>query len=215
MVSLTRDGYLKRSSIKSYRSSGDNVLPGLKVGDVLVAGGLVSTTDYLICFTNQGNYICVPVHKITENKWKDEGVHLNAFSTLSPGEKIIKGLAITEFRNDLFLGVLTKKGQIKRMPLDGLETSKRSRPIRNMRLTDGDEVVSVQVLSGNSNLLVLTSNGMASLFNENDLNIVTSKAGGVKSIFGLGDNDACLFTIRNQRKREVIMFRTRDITALL
>lgn len=207
MVSLTRDGYLKRSSIKSYRSSGDNVLPGLKVGDVLVAGGLVSTTDYLICFTNQGNYICVPVHKITENKWKNEGVHLNAFSTLSPGEKIIKGLAITDFRNDLFLGVLTKKGQIKRMPLDGLETSKRSRPIRNMRLTDGDEVVSVQVLSGNSNLLVLTSNGMASLFNENDLNIVTSKAGGVKSIFGLGDNDAvALLPYETNEKGKFIMF---------
>jgi DNA gyrase/topoisomerase IV subunit A len=93
------------------------------------------------------------------------------------------------------------------MPLDGIETSKRSRPIRNMRLNEDDEVVSVQVLSGNSNILVLTSNGMASLFNENDLNIVTSKAGGVKSIFGLGDNDTVAFlSYEPNEKGKFIMF---------
>ena len=101
MIALTRDGYLKRSTLKSYRSSGDNPLPGLKDGDELIASGMVNTTDYLICFTNQGNYICVPVHKMTENRWKDEGDHLNAFSTLAAGEKIIKGLAVTDFRDDM------------------------------------------------------------------------------------------------------------------
>ena len=160
MIALTRDGYLKRSTIKSYRSSGDNPLPGLKDGDELIAQGLVNTTDYLICFTNQGNYICVPVHKITENRWKDEGNHLNAFSTLNPGEKIIKGLAVSEFRDDIYLGILTKYGQIKRMPLNMIERGKRTRPIRNMRLLNGDEVSDIQVLSGNSNLLVITSNGV-------------------------------------------------------
>ena len=47
MVALTRDGYVKRSTLKSYRSSGDNPLPGLKDGDELIAQGLINTTDYL------------------------------------------------------------------------------------------------------------------------------------------------------------------------
>ena len=207
MIALTRDGYLKRSTLKSYRSSGDNPLPGLKDGDELIASGMVNTTDYLICFTNQGNYICVPVHKMTENRWKDEGDHLNAFSTLAAGEKIIKGLAVTDFRDDIYLGILTKYGQIKRMPLSMIEKGKRSRPIRNMRLLNGDEVADIQVLSGNSNLLVLTSNGNATYFNENELSVLSSKAGGVKSVAGLGKNNAvALIAFDEEEKNKVILF---------
>ena len=207
MIALTRDGYLKRSTIKSYRSSGDNALPGLKDGDELVAQGLVNTTDYLICFTNQGNYICVPVHKMTENRWKDEGTHLNAFSTLNSGEKIIKGIAVSDFRDDVYLGILTKFGQIKRMPLNNIEQGKRSRPTRNMRLLNGDEVVSVEILTGNSNLLVLTSNGNVSYFNENELTVLSSKAGGVKSIGSLGKNNAvALIAFDEEEKNKVILF---------
>ena len=207
MVALSRDGYVKRSTLKSYRSSGDNPLPGLKDGDILVAAGMLSTTDYLICFTNQGNYICVPVHKIVENRWKDEGNHLNSFSTLYPNEKIIKAIAISELRNDIYLGILTKFGQIKRMPLNILELGKRSRPIRNMRLLNGDEISDVQVLSGNSNLMVITSNGNVTYFNENELNILSSKAGGVKSVAGLGKNNAiALVPFDTDEKSKVIMF---------
>ena len=207
MIALTRDGYLKRSTLKSYRSSGDNALPGLKDGDELIAAGVVNTTDYLICFTNQGNYVCVPVHKISENRWKDEGNHLNSFSTLNPGEKIIKGIAISEFRDDIYLGILTKFGQIKRMPLNHLEKGKRSRPIRNMRLLNGDEVSDIQILSGNSNLLVLTSNGNATYFNENELTVLGSKAGGVKSVASLGKNNAvALIPFDEEEKGKVIIF---------
>ena len=207
MVALSRDGYIKRSTLKSYRSSGDNPLPGLKDGDVLVGAGLLTTTDYLICFTNQGNYICVPVHKITENRWKDEGMHLNAFSTLAANEKIIKGIAVSDFRDDIYLGILSKFGQIKRMPLNLIEKGKRARPTRNMRLLNGDEVVDVQILSGNSNLIVIASNGNVTYFNENELNILGTKAGGVKSMSGLGKTNAvALIAFDTDEKSKVIMF---------
>ena len=207
MVALSRDGYLKRSTLKSYRSSGDNPLPGLKDGDMLIGAGLLSTTDYLICFTNQGNYVCVPVHKIIENRWKDEGNHLNAFSTLSPNEKIVRCIAVSELRKDIYLGILTRFGQIKRMPLNIIELGKRSRPIRNMRLLNGDEISDVQVLSGNSNLMVVTSNGNVTYFNENELNILGSKAGGVKSVAGLGKNNAMALVVFDiEEKSKVIMF---------
>ena len=207
MVALSRDGYIKRSTLKSYRSSGDNPLPGLKDGDILVGAGVLTTTDYLICFTNQGNYICVPVHKISENRWKDEGVHLNAFSTLASNEKIVKGIAISDFRNDIYLGILTKFGQIKRMPLIVLEKGKRARPTRNMRLLNGDEVCDVQILSGNSNLIVVASNGNVTYFNENELNVLGTKAGGVKSMAGLGkSNVVALITFDTDEKSKVIMF---------
>ena len=206
IVVVTRDGYAKRCSIKSYKGSGDDADPGLKDGDAVVAVGQALTTDYLICFTNIGNYACIPVHKLTENRFKEEGVHLNTLIQFAPGEKIIKAIAIHQLRSDVYLAFLTRFGQIKRMSVSSIETFKRSRPARCMKLLNGDEVVGIQVLTGNSNLLVLTSNGMGSLFNENDLTILGSKAGGVKSISGLGKNQAAaLIAAHEDEKAKVIL----------
>ncbi|MBO4856240.1 MAG: DNA topoisomerase IV subunit A [Bacilli bacterium] len=206
IVVVTRDGYAKRCSIKSYKGSGDDAEPGLKDGDAVVAIGQALTTDYLICFTNIGNYCCIPVHKLTENRFKDEGVHLNTLIQFAPGEKIIKAIALHQLRSDVYLAFLTRFGQIKRMSVSGIETFKRSRPARCMKLLNGDEVVGIQILTGNSNLLVLTSNGMGSLFNENDLTILGPKAGGVKSISGLGKNQAAaLIAAHEDEKAKAIL----------
>ena len=190
IVCITRDGYAKRCSIKSMKGSGEGTLPGLKDGDAFVTIGQAMTTDYLICFTNIGNYVCIPIHKLTENRWKDEGSHLNNLVTFAPGEKLIKSILINVHRNDIYLAFLTRFGQIKRMCIDQIDTNKHSRPVKCMKLLNGDEITGIQILTGNSDLLVLTSNGFATLFNENELTILGNKAGGVKSVGGLGKNNA-------------------------
>ena len=206
MVAVSYDGYLKRSSIRSYSSS--ESLPGLKDGDMLVGCLKASTTDYILCFTNLGNYSCMHVFDLTENKWKDEGTHINEFTTLASGEKIIKVMTMSELRNDLYLAVVTKFGQIKRMPISDLELSTHKRSSRYMKILNNDRIVSIGLLSGNSDIMVITSNGMCSLFNENDLTIVSSKAGGVKSISGLGNNEvAGLLTFEeSEEKVKLILF---------
>ena len=201
---ITRDGYAKRCSFKSFKGSGDDASPGLKDGDVVVGIGQVLTTDYLICFTNIGNYAVIPVHKLTENRFKDEGAHLNSLITFAPGEKIIKVIAVHQMRSDIYLALLSRYGQIKRMSLTSLETIKRSRPAKCMKLLSDDEVVGVQILTGNSDLLVLTSNGMATFFNENELSIIGAKAGGVKSIAGLGKNQATALIALDEGERAKI-----------
>ena len=204
IVVVSRDGYAKRCSLKSFKGSGEDVSPGLKNGDVIVAVGLALTTDYLICFTNIGNYACIPVHKLTENRYKDEGVHLNTLISFAPGEKIIKAIAVHALRNDIYLAFLSRFGQIKRMSLASLETMKRSRPAKCMKLLNGDEVVGVQVLTGNSDLLVMTSNGFATFFNENELSVLGTKAGGVKSIANLGKNHATALIAFDEGERAKI-----------
>ena len=207
IVVVTRDGYMKRCSIKSFRGSGDDATPGLKSGDMVVSMGQALTTDYLICFTNLGNYAVIPVHKLTENRFKDEGVHINTFVTLNPGEKLIKAIAVHTFRNDIYLALLTRFGQIKRMSLASIELIKRSRPARCMKLLNGDEISGIQVLTGNSDLLILTSHGYASCFNENELSILGAKAGGVKSFSNLGKNQTIglLAFDENERSKVVII----------
>jgi len=206
MVAVSYDGYLKRSSIRSFSSS-NGELPGLKDGDMLVGSGKALTTDYLICFTNQGNYASVPVHSLTDAKWKDEGTHINEFTTLASGEKIIKVMAISELRNDLYLVILTKFGQIKRMALSNIDVIKHSRPVKYMKLLPNDSIAGVQLVTGDSDLLVITNNGNCSFFNENELSILGNKAGGVKSISGLGNNQMVgLLAFEKEEKSKIILF---------
>ena len=206
VLSVTKDGYIKRSTLKSYKGSGVYAMPGMKEGDVPVGIGEAYTTDYLLMFTNMGNYVCLPVHIIPENKWKDEGVHLNTFFTISSGEKIIKALAISKFKKDVYLAFITKFGQIKRIELTQFEYVRHNRPVRCMKLLNSDEIAGIQVLTGNSNLLVLTSGGNCSLFNENDINPLGLKAGGVKSISGLGKQTVTgLLSFDENEKRKVLL----------
>ncbi len=208
IVVVSRDGYIKRCSIKSYKGSGDDATPGLKSGDMLVGLGQALTTDYLVCFTNIGNYAVIPVHKLTENRFKDEGIHINSFVTLNPGEKLVKAISVHTFREDIYLGFLTRFGQIKRMSLASIESIKRSRPARCMKLLSGDEISGIQVLTGNSDLLVVTSNGYVSCFNENELSILGAKAGGVKSFANLGRNHTVGLLAFDENEKAKVVFLT-------
>ena len=205
MVAVSYDGYLKRSSIRSYASS-DGALPGLKDGDMLVAAGKANTTDYILCFTNLGNYSCAHVFDLTETKWKDEGTHINEFTTVSSGEKIIKVMILSEMRKDLYLAIVSKFGQIKRTPVSGLDLSIHRRASRYMKLLSNDVVVGITLLSGQSDVMVVTNNGQCTLFNENDLSIVSSKAGGVKSVSGLKSNQiAGLMAFDPEEKGKIVL----------
>ena len=207
MIAVSYDGYIKRSSFKSFKSS--DCLPGVKNGDVIIAYGQANTTDYLICFTNKGNYVVVPVHKISENRWKDEGNHINEFTTLGQGEKLIKAFVINEIRNDLYFGVVSRLGQIKRFPLSDIDVLRHNRPVRAMRILNSDSIVGVELLSGNSNLLVITNNGLASYYNENEITIVSSKAGGVKAMSNMqGGQVAALLAFEESEKGKLILFIT-------
>lgn len=186
MLAVSRDGYIKYSSIKSYRSSGENPLPGMKDGDVCVYSGKAWTTDYLLCFTNNGNFLYIPVHEINENKWKDEGKHINYLIKLNPNEKIVRAYVVEKFRDDLFLVIITKRGQIKRLCLNDFSVIRYSKPLICMKLLADDEVVDVAFTKGNDNLVIFTSEGDSVAFNENGLPQAGMRSGGVKAVSQLG-----------------------------
>ena len=185
-LAVTRDGYIKRSSLKSYRSSGDNPLPGMKSGDVLIYTGEAYTTDFLICFTNAGNFLYIPVHQITENKWKDEGRHINYLINLNPNEKIVRAYVVEEFRPDIYFAIVSQNGQIKRLPLSDFQVIRYSKPLVCIKLLQDDQVADVTVTDGDSNLVLFSSDGNSVMFNENELPTSGMRSGGVKSFAKLG-----------------------------
>lgn len=186
-VSLTRDGYIKRSTLKSYKAS-DSVLPGIKEGDTLILATICSTLDYVLGFTNLGNYIFIPIHEILENKWKDEGKHINYLTNLPLNEYLIKAIVIEDFNKDISIGLVTKKGQIKKTSLKEFYVQRYSKPIQCIKLIGDDELVDICLLNNNSNILVLTSNGNCTYFNENEISRTGIKSSGVKAISKLSEN---------------------------
>lgn len=216
MISVTKDGYFKRSSMKSFSSSGKGALPTLKDGDILVVATKAFTTDFLICFTNLGNYVYIPVYLLSENKWKDEGVHINNIVSFSGSEEtIIKAFVVSKFRDDIFAILATKNGQIKRTAIDQFETNRFSKPIKCMRLMSDDELVDAKISTGNQNIMVLSVNGNAVLFNENELTPIGIKASGVKAMNGLkGDKVAAILTFDQDERNKIVLITNRGCTRI-
>lgn len=185
-VVLTKDGYIKRSSIKSFKAC-EGQLPGLKEGDSIVFKELLSSLDYVLGFTNKGNYLFIPAHEIIENKWKDEGKHINYLCNLPLNESIIKAVVVKEFNINCSICLISKKGQIKKTKLNEFFAQRYSKPIQCMKLFGDDEVVDVTILNNDSNILLITESGNSTYFNEKEFSATGLKTSGVKAISTLRD----------------------------
>ncbi len=181
VVVFTRDGYFKRCQMRSYLSSNGQT-PGIKDGDCIKGIVKCTTLDYILAFTNLGNYLFIPIYRLFDNKWKEEGKHINEIGSLSGDEKIIKGLAVSTFKEGINIVMISKLGQIKRSPLKEFEVSRFSKPIKCFKLNGDDTLVDVCFTTGNNNLFIVNSLGQASLFNENEITLVSLRAGGVKAL---------------------------------
>jgi len=205
MVALTRDGYIKRSSLKSFKSS-DESLPGIKLGDALVYSNQANTEDTIVAFTNKGNFITMSINDIPEGKWKDEGKQINyKINYNAQEEKIIRAFAVKHFRNDLFFVLASKMGQIKRTFISEFELTRCNRTFTAMRLMSNDELVDVQVSTGDDNILIFLANGEASYYNENALTPIGAKAGGVKGVKLNKTSIASLLIFNKEEKSKVLI----------
>jgi topoisomerase-4 subunit A len=204
-VTLSVDGYINRASVKSHDAS-NNQLPTIKEGDCFVMSALCNTMDYILAFTNKGNYIFIPVCDIDEGKYKDQGKHINYISNLPFDEYIIKSIIVRDFAKKANICLVSKNGQIKKSLLSDFQASRNSKPITCMRLGQDDEVVDVTVLSGNSNILILTEKGNLTYFNENEISCTGLKSSGVKAISTLKNSTVkAVFGFRKDEKNKVLL----------
>lgn len=210
-VAITYDGYAKRSSIKSYQfsakanSDSDPLnLPKIKPGDHIVYNGILDTHQSLLLFTNLGNYAYIPVHMLTDLKWKEEGKHINNLVKLSANERIVKVFAIDEFKNGLNVVILTKANKIKRTSLSEYKQDAiTKRSFKACKLSGKDDVVvDVAISSGNSDLIVVDALGRASRFNEADIPLTSITTLGVKAISS-GIENADMVSLVSLHSKEV------------
>lgn len=206
-IALSRDGYLKRSSIKSWKGSGGDkgALPGLKEGDSLVYYGLAKTTDWLLAFTSLGNYVYVPVNELKEGKWLDEGAHINAVATVAPEEKIVKAFVFSSFPDSVYMVLLSKKALIKRVQLSLFPVSRRNRAVSAIRMSLEDRLVDVALTYGDSTLVVFSVDGQAEAYSENQIPLTNPKTGGVKAGMFKAKDMAALLAYRPGEKTKALL----------
>src|SRR5690606_3188938 len=107
VVSVTREGYIKRTSIRSYAASNVEDLQ-MKENDIPLHIMEINTQDTLLLFTNKGNYLYIPVHELPEIRWKDMGQHIANLIPIDRDEKIIKAIPVRNFDEPYFVLAITK-----------------------------------------------------------------------------------------------------------
>ena len=180
-VSITRDGYVKRISQRSYKAS-ENIAFGKKDDDVLLDLHFASTLDKLLIFTDKGNYLFIPIHKLEEFKWKELGKHISYFIKVSPEEKMIGSILVKSFALPLYVLLTTRLGQIKRVPLKEFEVARYTKPLKCMNLKKDDQLLQVALTDTNQAIVLTSSLGYVSLYSEDEISILGLKAAGIKAM---------------------------------
>ncbi|WRP04679.1 DNA topoisomerase IV subunit A [Rossellomorea aquimaris] len=187
MVTVTRDGYMKRTSLRSYSASNGQDL-AMKETDRLLGQYEMNTTDVLLVFTNKGNYIYCPVHELPDIRWKDLGQHVGNIVPIDRDEQVLKAIPIREFDPSHYLLFVTKNGMIKRSELPQYKAQRYSRPLVGINLKGDDQLVDVHLTDGSFDIFIATHLSYGLWFSEEDVNIVGPRAAGVKGI-NLKDED--------------------------
>lgn len=178
MIGLTRDGYIKRSNMKSYQMSQQ---VALKTDDVMIYEHAHQTLDTLLLFTNLGNFIYLPVYKLDDQKWKDLGVYIHNIVPLEDHEIIIDILSVKDFNTNQAVILVTALGQIKHVKLKEFEMVRYQKTTKAIQLDDHDSLAAVTLGEGPYVTLV-SELGMMITYSRDDIPFYGLSARGVKGM---------------------------------
>ncbi|MCY8141989.1 DNA topoisomerase IV subunit A [Bacillus haynesii] len=186
-VTVTKDGYIKRTSQRSFAASNGQDF-GMKDTDRLLCQLEMNTTDVLLLFTNKGSYVYCPVHQLPDIRWKDLGQHITNIISIDSDESIVKAIPVREFTESEYLLFFTKNGMAKRTQLMQYKAQRYSKALVALNLKGDDEVVDVHVTDGTKDLFIATHSGYGLWFSEDEVSVVGARAAGVKGV-NLKDGD--------------------------
>ncbi|WP_029380139.1 DNA topoisomerase IV subunit A [Streptococcus mutans] len=194
-VSVTRGGYIKRTSPRSFNASTVEEL-GKRDDDDVIFIQNAKTTQELLIFTNLGNVIYRPIHELADIRWKEIGEHLSQnITNFATDEEILYVDLVDHFEEGTYYAA-TRLGQIKRFERRDLTPwrSYKSKAVKYARLKgDDDQVIRISPIKLDD-VMLITARGYALRFNIEEVPIVGPKAAGVKAInLKEGDSLAAAF----------------------
>ena len=188
-VSVTKAGYIKRTSPRSFNASTLEEM-GKRDDDQLIFLQNTKTTQHLLLFTNLGNVIYRPVHELTDIRWKDIGEHLSqTLMNFDTNEEVIFAELVENFDEGTYFAV-TKFGQIKRVERKEFAPWRtyKSKSTKYAKLKDDEDVVITVSPVVLDDIMLITEKGYALRFNIEEVPVIGAKAAGVKAV-NLKDDD--------------------------
>lgn len=204
-VVVTRDGYVKRITLKAWQMSVNN---NIKQNDAIIFSEEVSTLDTLLLFSDGGNYCSLPVYKIDECKAKDVGMFINNLITIVPNEKFISVIKITSFTDNKTLLLSTKDGLIKQTILSGFELKRWTKAVKCMKLQDNDKLVSVDITEKPLEIVCATKDCELIRYRALDVPMYGTSAAGIKSL-KLKQDDYVVSSFYANKEDDILLLTSR------
>ena len=183
-VSVTKAGYIKRTSPRSFAASTLEEI-GKRDDDRLIFVQSVKTTQHLLMFTTLGNVIYRPIHELADIRWKDIGEHLSqTITNFETNEEILYVEVVDQFDDATTYFAATRLGQIKRVERKEFSPWRtyKSKSVKYAKLKDEtDQIVAVAPIKLDD-VLLISQNGYALRFNIEEVPVVGAKAAGVKAM---------------------------------
>lgn len=183
-VSVTKAGYIKRTSPRSFAASTLEEI-GKRDDDRLIFVQSAKTTQHLLMFTTLGNVIYRPIHELADIRWKDIGEHLSqTITNFETNEEILYVEVVDQFDDGTTYFVATRLGQIKRVERKEFTPWRtyKSKSVKYAKLKDEtDQIVAVALIKLDD-VLLISQNGYALRFNIEEVPVVGAKAAGVKAM---------------------------------
>lgn len=206
VVTVTKDGYVKRTSLRSHSASNGKDF-AMKDSDYLLYEANLNTQHHLLMFTSKGHYIYQPVHELPDIRWKDLGQHISSIVPIDSNEEIIEVMGIETFEQpDLYVFTATKEGQIKRSALADYIVTRYSKPIKTMNLKGEDEMIFARLVTDKEEVLLSTNTSYTIRFPMEDLPVTGVKTAGVKGIIVKeGEYLAAVALLNPEQEQELVI----------
>jgi DNA gyrase subunit A len=214
-VTVSHQGYLKRTPISIYRSQrrGGTGRTGMKTREEDFVSQLIvnSTHAYLLCFTNAGRVYWLKVYEIPDVSAAGKGKSMQSLLDLQPGENVRAILPVRDLEEEgKFIFFATQKGTVKKTPLKDF-SNVMARGIIAIGIDKDDELVIARITDGSQLVFLATHLGMAIRFDEADVRSMGRPAYGVRGI-ALAKNDFVVGAAITPKEHEEGAFRILSVT---
>jgi DNA gyrase subunit A len=190
-VTVTHEGYLKRTSVDTYRRQArggkGRIGMGTRTEDFLEHLIVASTHAYMLIFTNKGRVYWLKIYEIPDAATVGKGKHISNLINLQPNESVKAFMAVREFEAGKFIVMVTRHGVIKKTELTEFDNP-MSRGIIALGLDEGDELIAARMTGGDNYIFLGSHNGQAIRFKESHVRGMGRPARGVRAI-NLADGD--------------------------
>lgn len=192
VVLVSHAGYIKRSSIRSFKAS-EAEENGLREDDYPLLIQQTNTLSHLFMFTNLGHIIYRPIHEIADARWKDTGEHISQTIGLADNEEIIKAMIFDKLDQPGTIIMGTSDGQVKQTAFNDYKPGSRYKSHASVaiKLRDNAQVVNVdyyEPTNENCSLLTISRQGYAVRYDVADVPVTGIRTAGVRAI-NLKDDD--------------------------